>query len=170
IMKNRFYDAKMHGANWNAVREMYEPLLENLVDEEELHTLMMMMIGHLNASHTGVSGGPNPMRNTVQTRYPGFDVVADASGYYTVGHIYKNGPADHDYPEIRPGHFIIAIDDHELKTSQNYWRYFTIAAGNKFHFLVNDKPARDGAWDVAITPAPRGTFSDLQHAHGVDEC
>ena len=27
IMKNRFYDAKMHGANWNALREMYEPLL-----------------------------------------------------------------------------------------------------------------------------------------------
>ena len=62
IMKNRFYDAKMHGANWNAVREMYEPLLDNLVDEDELHTIMMMMIGHLNASHTGVSGGPNPMR------------------------------------------------------------------------------------------------------------
>ena len=62
IMKNRFYDAKMHGANWNAVREMYEPLLEYLVDEDELHTVMMMMIGQLNASHTGVSGGPNPMR------------------------------------------------------------------------------------------------------------
>src|SRR4029077_4147445 len=94
IMKNRFYDAKMHGANWNAVREMYEPLLENLVDEDELHTIMMMMIGHLNASHTGVSGGPNPMRAAVQTRYPGFDLVSDPSGYYTVGHIYKNGPAD----------------------------------------------------------------------------
>src|SRR5205823_11499435 len=91
IMKNRFYDAKMHGANWNAVREMYEPLLDNLVDEDELHTIMMMMIGHLNASHTGVSGGPNPMRADVQTRYPGFDLVTDASGYYKVGHIYKNG-------------------------------------------------------------------------------
>ncbi|HEV3140406.1 MAG TPA: hypothetical protein VGY57_07830, partial [Vicinamibacterales bacterium] len=97
IMKNRFYDAKMHGANWNAVKEMYAPLLDNIVDEEELHTLMMMMIGHLNASHTGVSGGPNPMRSDVQTRYPGFDLAADPSGYYKVGHIYKNGPADHDY-------------------------------------------------------------------------
>src|SRR5207247_7376731 len=71
IMKNRFYDAKMHGANWNAVREMFEPLLENIVDEDDLHTTMMMMIGQLNASHTGVSGGPNPMRAAVQTRYPG---------------------------------------------------------------------------------------------------
>src|SRR3989442_2099607 len=26
------------------------------------------------------------------------------------------------------------------------------------HFLVNDKPARDGAWDVAITPAAGGAL------------
>jgi len=169
IMKNRFYDAKMHGANWNAVREMYEPLLDNLVDEDELHTIIMMMIGHLNASHTGVSGGPNPMRNTVQTRYPGFDVVSDPSGYYTVGHIYTAGPADHDYFKLQRGNFVIAIDGHELKTSENYWRYLTIAAGNKFHFLVNDKPSKDGAWEVAITPANGQAFGDLQYARWVDD-
>jgi tricorn protease len=169
IMKNRFYDAKMHGANWNAVREMYEPLLENVVDEDESHTIMMMMIGHLNASHTGVSGGPSPMRNAVQTRYPGFDLVADPSGVYKVGHVYKNGPADHDYLKLQPGHFVIAIDDHQLKTTDNYWRYFTLAAGNKLHFLINDKPSRDGAWDVAITPVLYQAFADLQYARWVDE-
>src|SRR6185295_4377169 len=142
IMKNRFYDAKMHGANWSAVREMYEPLLEHVVDEDELHTIMMMMIGHLNASHTGVSGGPNPMRAATQTRYPGFDLVADASGYYKVGHIYKNGPADHDYLKIKTGNFIVSVDDRNIKTSESYWKHFTIAAGNKFHFLINDKPAK----------------------------
>src|SRR5262249_59646046 len=63
IIKTRFYDAKMHGANGSAVREMYEPLLENLVDEDELHTIMMMMIGHLNASHTAVTSSANPNRN-----------------------------------------------------------------------------------------------------------
>src|SRR5262249_61985260 len=44
IMKNRFYDAKMHGSDWAAAKKMYEPLLEYLVDEDELHTVMMMMI------------------------------------------------------------------------------------------------------------------------------
>ena len=169
IMKNRFYDARMHGANWNAVKEMYAPLLDNVVDEEELHTLMMMMIGHLNASHTGVSGGPNPMRSDVQTRYPGFDLVSDAAGYYKVGHIYKNGPADHDYLKIKTGDFVVSVDDHELKTSDNYWRYFTMASGSKFHFLINDKPSRDGAWDVTVTPANGQAFGDLQYARWVDD-
>ena len=74
IMKNRFYDAKMHGADWNAARTTYEPLLDYLVDEDELHTVMMMMIGELNASHTGVSGGPSDAEpSPAPTRYPGFD-------------------------------------------------------------------------------------------------
>jgi tricorn protease len=169
IMKNRFYDAKMHGANWNALREMYEGLLDHIVNQEELHSMMMMMIGHLNASHTGVSGGPNPMRNAVQTRYPGFDVVADASGFYRVGHVYKNGPADHDYLKLQPGHFIMAVDGRDLNASDNYWRHLTLAAGSKFHFLVNDKPSREGAWDVTITPANGQAFSDLQYYRWVDE-
>ena len=169
IMKNRFYDAKMHGANWNAVKEMYEPLLENIVDDEELHTVMMMMIGHLNASHTGVNSAPDPDRPAVATRYPGFDVVADPSGFYKVGHIYKNGPADHDYLKIKTGDFLISIDDHDLKASESYWRYFTIASGNKFHFMVNDKPAKDGAWEVTITPVAGPAFADLQYARWVDD-
>ncbi len=100
IMKHRFYDAKMHGADWNATKKLYEPLLDYLVDTEELQSVMMMMIGHLNASHTGVSGGGQNPARTPQTRYPGFDLVADASGYYKVGHVYKDGPADRDHLKI----------------------------------------------------------------------
>jgi tricorn protease len=169
IMKNRFYDAKMHGVDWTAAKTMYEPLLEYLVDTDELHTVMMMMIGQLNASHTGVSGGPPNPRTSVQTRHPGFTLVADASGYYKVGHIYKDGPADHDYLKISQGNYIISVDDRELKTTDNYWQYLTLASGNKYHFMVNDKPVKDGAWDVTIQPVAGGAFGDLQYAKWVSD-
>jgi tricorn protease len=167
IMKNRFYDSEMHGVNWASMQSMYAPLLDYLVDEEELHNVMMMMIGQLNASHTGVSGGPSdagPATGT--TRYPGFDLVFDPSGYYRVGHIYKTGPADHDYLKVRQGDYVISLDDHELKTTENYWKYFSLMSGSKFHFMLNDKPAKDGAWDVAIVPATG--FGDLQYNRWVD--
>jgi tricorn protease len=170
IMKNRFYDSEMHGADWNAARSMYEPLLNYLVDEEELHTVMMMMIGQLNASHTGVSGGPSDAEpSPAQTRHPGFDLVADASGYYKVGHIYKTGPADHDYLKIKAGDFVVSVDDHDLKTSDNYWQYFTLAAGTKFHFMLNDKPAKEGAWELTIEPIAGGAFGDLQYERWVSD-
>jgi tricorn protease len=109
------------------------------------------------------------MHSDVQTRYPGFDLVSDPSGYWKVDHIYTAGPADHDYLKLAPGNFVVSIDGHELKTTESYWRYFTIASGNKFHFLVNDKPSKEGAWEVTIAPASQSEWSDLQYARWVDE-
>jgi tricorn protease len=169
IMKNRFYDADMHGVPWNEMKSIYAPLLEYLVDDEELHVVMMMMIGQLNASHTGVTGAPGNNRGNAQTRYPGFDVVADASGYYKVGRIYKDGPADKDYLKIKEGHFIIALDDRDMKTTDNVWQRLTYPLGQKFHFLLNDKPARAGAWDVTITPVANQAFADLQYERWVSD-
>ena len=169
IMKNRFYDANMHGVPWNEMRNIYAPLLENLVDDDELRTVMMMMIGQLNASHTGVNAPPGDTRGAAQTRYPGFDLVADAAGYYKVGRLYPNGPADKDYLKIKEGHFIIALDDRDLKTTDNYWQRFTFPMGQKFHFLLNDKPARAGAWEVTITPVTAQAFADLQYERWVSD-
>jgi tricorn protease len=160
----------MHGADWNAAKSTYESLLNYLVDEEELHTVMMMMIGQLNASHTGVSGGPSDTTSSpAQTRHPGFTLVPDPSGFYKVGDIYKTGPADHDYMKIKPGDFVISIDDHDLKTSDNYWQYFTLASGSKFHFMLNDKPVKEGAWEIAIEPISGGAFGDLQYQKWVSD-
>src|SRR5258708_29771619 len=83
--------------------------------------------------------------------------------------IRRTGPADHDYVKIKTGDFVVSIDGHDLKTAENYWRYFTIASGNKFHFLVNDKPSKDGAWEVTIAPVGNQTFGDLQYARWVDD-
>jgi tricorn protease len=168
IMKNRFYDSEMHGVNWSAMRDRYASLLDFVVDQEDLLHVMMLMIGELNASHTGVSGGPSDAGpSTGATRYPGFDFTFDASGFYRVGHIYKTGPADRDFLKVRTGDYIIAIDDRDLKTTDNYWQRLTEPSTNKLRFLLNDTPAKDGAWEVAITPA--AGFGDLQYQRWVDD-
>jgi tricorn protease len=121
-MKNRFYDARMHGADWNAAKSTYEPLLEYLVDQEELQSVMMMMIGELNASHTGVSGPPTrPMPRAFVTRYVGFE-LEPADGKYKVSHIYEEGPADKEWLDIKVGDYVLAIDGTDIKAGDNYWK------------------------------------------------
>jgi tricorn protease len=58
VMKYRFYDAKMHGRDWKAIKAAYEPLLAYVGENQDVYDLSNMMIGELNASHTGVSGPP----------------------------------------------------------------------------------------------------------------
>ena len=57
VMKNRFYDPKMNGVNWDEMKSAYEPLLPYVADQADLYDVVNMMIGEINASHTGISGG-----------------------------------------------------------------------------------------------------------------
>jgi tricorn protease len=169
VMKNRFYDGKMHGVNWAAAKDTYESLLPNIVDNDELHVVMMQMIGELNASHTGVTGGGVPAADRIQTHYPGFDLAPDASGFYKVTHIYRKGPADHDYVKISSGNFIVAVNGHELKSTDNYWKLFNLLPGRKFDFTVNSKPQIDGAWNVSVEPLTQQAMGNLEYERWVDE-
>ena len=168
VMKNRYYDANMHGANWTAAKDTYESQLPYIVDTEELHNLIMEMIGDINSSHTGISaGGVVPGRTAqeerVQTRYPGFDMEADPSGLYKVSRIYKKGPADHDFVKLAVGNFVLSVNDKQLKTSENYWKLFNVLPGRKFEFLVNTKPTPDGAWTVSLDPLTGAAWGNLQY-------
>ncbi len=166
VMKFRFYNPAMNGVDWNKMKTMYEPLIDYTADQEEMHNVILEMIGELNASHTGISAGFGG-RAEVQTRYPGFELEPDSSGYYKVTWMYKDGPADHDYVKIKEGNFILAIDDHPLKSGDNYFQYFNAAAGRKFEFTVNSKPSTDGAWKTKVTPVSGAQYSTLQYERWV---
>lgn len=166
VMKFRFYDPKMHGVDWDKMKQMYEPLIAYAADPEEMHNVILQMIGELNASHTGISagapGGPGG-RQEEQTRYPGFELTADPSGYYKVSLVYKKGPAGHDYVKLKVGDFILAIDDHPMKSGDNYFEYYNSIAGRKFEFTVNSKPSPEGAWKTKVEPVNAGAYGTLQY-------
>ncbi len=165
IMKHRFYDPKMHGADWDAARATFEPMLDYVADQEEMHNIISEMIGELNASHTGISAGPSAedRDQRVQSRYPGFEIDPDPSGFYKVTKIYKDGPADHEYVKVHTGDFILAVDGHDLKTGDNYWKFYNSSPGRKMEFLVNSKPAKEGAWMTHVVPASQGAYTTLQY-------
>jgi tricorn protease len=171
IMKYRFYDANMHGVDWAKARDTYEPLLAHVGTQEDLHDVVMMMIGELNASHTGISaggrGGRGQNSGSDQTRFPGFELEADASGFYKVTHVYKDGPADKDYVKINPGDFILAIDGQDIKAGDSYWKLYTTAPGERLEFLVNNKPVKDGAWTAKVRPVAAGQYGNLQYQRWV---
>jgi len=170
VMKHRFYDGGMHGVDWQQMKKTYELYLEHVADQEELHNLISQLIGELNASHTGISGGFGARDGSrAQTRYPGFELVADKSGYYKVSHVYKNGPADKDYVKIKAGDYLLAVDDQELKAGVNYWKTFMSAPSSRLEFTVNSKPDKEGAWKTKVSPVSGFQYGTLQYEKWVAE-
>lgn len=174
VMKYRFYDPKMHGVNWAAAQDRYESVLEHVADPEELHNVIMQMIGELNASHTGVSGGgllPGEVApERIQTRNPGFSMRPDAAtGLYQVDALTRKGPADKDYIKLAQGNYVLAVNGQQLKTTRNYHELLNILPGKKLEFLINSKPSTDGAWTISIDPMTPIAISNLDYTLWVEK-
>ncbi|MGH9945227.1 MAG: S41 family peptidase, partial [Pyrinomonadaceae bacterium] len=173
-MKYRFYDTKMHGTDWDAMRARYRPLVEYVGDRQELLNIVNEMIGELNASHTGAApppgGGGREGSAAVATGHLGLELEPDAqAGRYRVTHVYEEGPADKDWVKVSVGDYLIAINDKPVRAGENYWPLLNYRLNRKVAVTFNNKPAEDGAWRTRIEPTSTGNFGQLRYERWVKQ-
>ncbi|HVG18537.1 MAG TPA: PDZ domain-containing protein, partial [Blastocatellia bacterium] len=141
-MKYRFYDAQMHGKDWDAMRAKYQPLVEYVGDRQELLNIVNEMIGELNASHTGAAPPPRGREGGVSTSHLGVELEADnAAGRYRVTHVYEDGPADKDWVKVSAGDYLISINGKPVKAGDNYWDLLNHRLNRKVEVTFNNKPS-----------------------------
>ncbi len=148
-LADHFYDAKLHGVDWDAVRARYRPLVKHVSMREDLSTLLYMMMGELNASHLGVVGpGTRPEEFTADLGLL-FDDAHHGRGL-KIAEVLKRGPADRRGLNLKPGEYVLAIDGQELTPATNVSR------------LLNDK-----AGEVVVLSVAAGAGADLKDKKAV---
>ena len=166
VMKYQFYDEKMHGRDWNAIKAMYEPLLKYVGQNDDVYDIANEMIGELNASHTGVSGPPSrEIAPSYSTRQPGFELEADA-GAYRISRIVRKGPADKEWLNLKVGDYVLAIDGKAIKAGDNYWALLNDPLNEYVTFKVASAPAGTDARDVRIKTV--ASLSDVKYKEWVE--
>jgi tricorn protease len=170
-MKYRFYDAQMHGTDWDAMRAKYKPLVEYVGDRQELLNIVNEMIGELNASHTGAAPPPAGREpNAVATGHLGVELEPDsAAGRYRVTYVYEDGPADKDWVKVAVGDYLIAIDGKPVKAGDEYWQLLNYRLNRKVAVTFNKQPATEGAWSTRIEPTSMGAYAQLRYERWVKE-
>ncbi len=174
-MKYRFYDPKLHGTDWDAMRAKYKPLVAFVADRHELMNVINEMIGELNASHTGASAGRDRAPGAsgpvaVTTRHLGLDLQPDqTAGLYKITHVYENGPADKDWIKIDKGNYLIALDGKPVKAGDDYNKFLGRRLNRKVELTISDKPKPEGAWKVKYEPIPGAAYANLRYDRWVKE-
>jgi tricorn protease len=170
-MKYRFYDAAMHGKDWDGARAKYQPLVEFVGDRQELLNIVNEMIGELNASHTGAAPPPRGREGGgVSTAHLGVELQADdAAGRYRVTHVYEEGPADKDWVKVSNGDYLIAINGKQVKAGDNYWEMLNHRLNRKVEVTFNNKPSEDGAWKSRIETVTSQAYSQLRYERWVKD-
>jgi tricorn protease len=166
VMKYQFYDEKMHGRDWNAVKATYEPLLRYVGENDDVYDIANEMIGELNASHTGVSGpASREIPPSYTTRLPGFDLEIDA-GAYRIARIYRKGPADKEWLALKVGDYVLAIDGRPIKAGDNFWALLNDPLNEYVTFKVASTPAGTDARDVRIKTVT--SLNDVKYREWVE--
>lgn len=89
LHRDRFYDSKLRGQDWEALRRKYEPLVARITDRAELNDVLGQMVGELGALHSQSRAGDQ--RSAADGSTPAFlgGVFSRAAGGYRLDHIYR---------------------------------------------------------------------------------
>jgi len=116
-LRDQFFDPKFNGVDWNAERARIAPYVAAARSPDEVRRIMSLMIGDLNASHTGVNPPPG---GTPQTGRLGlrFDRAAyERDGRFVVTEVLPLSPAA--LAGITTGSVVRAVDGVTLGRDTN---------------------------------------------------
>lgn len=117
-VKAKFYDPKLHGVPWVALRENYRRFLPSINNNHDFAELLSEMLGELNASHTG--SGYRYRGKGDQTASLGFIYDQGFRGNpLKIAEVISKGPADKEGSRIKPGDQITHINGQKLSSQSN---------------------------------------------------
>jgi tricorn protease len=139
-----FYDPKMHGLPWTAIRARYEPLLKFVQRREDLSELLVEMIGEMQVGHNRTGGGDIYSATPTGTGLLGADFTVE-NNQYRIQKIYHGdrwnpfivAPLATAGVDVEEGDAILAINGHSLDGSVNIFSLLEGTAGKQVSLTVS---------------------------------
>jgi tricorn protease len=113
LMGQRFYHPTLKGLDWPALMSRYESIIIRTRTDTEFNRIFNNLLGELEGSHMGMSGGRSTQGDGQSLGYLGADLKRVAGGYQ-VTRIVPNGPADRKATKLNVGDVIVAINSKPL--------------------------------------------------------
>jgi len=166
IERDYFYDANMHGVDWDKIKGRYAKMLEGAMTRDEVNFILGEMIGELNASHTYKGGGDDEeAKHGAGIGYLGADWQAEG-GFYKIKRIVRGAtwdaedrsPLDMPGIGIKEGDYILAVNGMPLTTDQEPFAAFQGLAGKTVELTYNSAASFTGAKKMLVQ-----TMDDESH-------
>lgn len=168
-LRDNFYDANFHGINWEAVRAEYEPRIQGARTPEEMRRLLNLMVGELNASHSGVGG---PLTGAQATPNGRVGLSFDRREYETGGRlritaVLPLSPAA--LAGIKPGEYLVAVDGATVGARTNLDELLSFKINRRVALAIATSADGSGRREVAVRPVTLATEKGLLYRNWVEE-
>ncbi|HEV3139295.1 MAG TPA: S41 family peptidase, partial [Vicinamibacterales bacterium] len=166
-LRDQFFDEKMNGVDWNAVRATYEPRVAGARTPDEMRRIISLMLGELNASHMGISAPPAGAQTTVGRLAVDFDAAEyESSGRLKMAGVAPLGPAA--IAGIKAGEYVTRIDGHAIDAHANVDALLDHTIGRRIALSVAASPAAP-AREVIVKPINQATEKGLRYRQWVEQ-
>lgn len=168
VQNKGFYDTTFHGTDWQAVRRTYEPLAAGAQTPDELRRLLNLMVGELNASHSGVSG-PNPPVYTTARIGLRFDrSTYESDGKLKITEVVALSPAALA-GGVREGDYLVAVDGTPITGDTNLDQLLDNKVGKRVVLSVSSSANGSNSRTVVVRPVNQPTEKGLLYKQWVQE-
>jgi tricorn protease len=151
--RDTYYTRSFHGADWNALRPMYEKYLPHIGNNHEFAEMLSELLGELNVSHSGASySSSNPGDDATAALGIFFDQTVATPGITITG-VLRGGPLDRAGLDIRPGMVIEAIDGETIGADRDLAEFLNRKADRNVLLSVRDGRTTREVVVKPITPA-----------------
>ncbi len=160
-MRDFFYDPDMHGMDWPAMKEKYQPLVQHASHRWDLIYIIGELIGEVACSHTYVGGGDYYKPKSDEVALLGVNFVADSgSGLYQIGRIYKGknweenlrSPLTEPGIKAKEGYYIFQIDGRDLDINTNPYKLLVNKADQMVRLKIGPFANGNEAYEIEVKP------------------
>ncbi len=161
-----FYDDKFHGVDWKAARERFAPWVNGSQTPDELRRVVSLMIGELNASHTGISAPNGPPQPTGNLGLRFDRAEYDGKGALRVTEAIHLGPAE--VAGIKAGDFITAVDGVPVTAKFSLAEALEYKSGRRVSLTVASDASGANSREVPVSPVSSTQEKGLLYRHWVE--
>jgi tricorn protease len=169
FQRDTFFDPAYNGVDWNAVRASYEPRIAGASNVDDVRRLLTLMVGELNASHSGINApqtGPPSVTGRLAVR---FDRAAyENAGRLRITEIVPLGPVALA-KDIHIGDELLAVDGQSVGAGVNLDALLEHKVDKRVALTVKAPDSAATPREVIVRPVNLGTEKNLRYRQWVEE-
>ncbi|MFN0133112.1 MAG: LpqB family beta-propeller domain-containing protein [Phycisphaerales bacterium] len=166
LMGQRFYHPTLKGLDWKSMMARYLSLALQTRTDQEFNRVFANLLGELEGSHMGISGGRSTAGDGPSVGYLGTD-ARPVIGGYEITRVVANGPADRPSSRLDVGDVIVAINGKPVADGQALpaldFAAAMIGTSGQETLLDLRRKAEGEPRFVLITPISSGADTNLRY-------
>jgi tricorn protease len=159
IERDFFYDPHFHGLNIQEAEKTFAPYLDHIASRDELNYLFREMLSYMSVGHMFVGGGTQPEIPKVKVGLLGADYRIE-NGRYRFTRIFNgenwnpklHAPLTQPGVNVKVGEYLLAVNGHEVRGSDNLYSFFQETAGKQTVLKVGPNPDGTDSREVTVVP------------------